>query len=288
MSDPNVSYIPPAWGPSQVAIPYPQDQQPLGTQPTTTPDGRVFPGIGISLAWIVMYFVMQIVATVVMVAIALVTDPKLRDQLTSGTMKAEALQKELTGRPTIVLGGLVLSGMLTIAILAMHLHKYRRHELINVFRPNQWSWGKTIGTAFALQVGTGAVGALYTKYVLNGKETQKDTTEIITSIKSPTAYVLGFVAIAVIAPIVEELLFRGYLQSALSRRMKPWLSILIASVVFGAIHFQPLAFPLLAALGAGFGYLYHRTQSLKVNIALHMINNGLAFFALVSGVKTGT
>ncbi len=89
-------------------------------------------------------------------------------------------------------------------------------------------------------------------------------------------------AIVVIGPIVEELLFRGYLQTALSKRLKPWLAIVVASCVFAAIHLQPAAFPMLALVGGVFGYLYHRTGSLRVSMVLHMLNNGLAYVALLA------
>jgi membrane protease YdiL (CAAX protease family) len=303
MTDTQPPPQPPAWGPAPPAIPRPAQYSPQfpsqfpGQYPGQFPEQSLppaqqsFPGIGISLAWVAMYFALQIVATLVTIVAAVIFDPKLRDMITTGEADATKLQQELLDRPTLIMSGLIISGFMTIGILALHLRKNRRYELIGTFSPNKWSWGKTILTAIGLQVGTGVVGALYTKYVLNGKETQADTSNMIKSIDSPSGYLLGFVAVAIVAPLVEELLFRGYLQSALSRRFGPkkqWIAILVASLIFAAIHFQPLAFPLLAALGAGFGYLYHRTGSLKVNVALHMLNNGLAFLALIGGIKTGS
>jgi membrane protease YdiL (CAAX protease family) len=95
------------------------------------------------------------------------------------------------------------------------------------------------------------------------------------------------VTIAIVAPVLEEILFRGYLQSALMHRMKPWLAILLASSLFGIVHMQPLAFPVLTVLGAVFGYLYYKTGSLKVNILLHVLNNGVAYILMATGLSSG-
>ncbi len=78
------------------------------------------------------------------------------------------------------------------------------------------------------------------------------------------------------APLTEELLFRGLLQKSLANRMPQYAAILIAAAIFGAIHLDFYAFPALFVMGAVFGYLYYRTGSLRVNILLHMLNNGAA------------
>jgi uncharacterized protein len=55
-----------------------------------------------------------------------------------------------------------------------------------------------------------------------------------------------------------------------------WAAIALSAFVFAAVHMQPLAMPALMALGAAFGYIYHKTGSLRLTIILHMINNILA------------
>lgn len=92
----------------------------------------------------------------------------------------------------------------------------------------------------------------------------------------------------VIAPFVEEIIFRGLLQTALLRyfpRIAParWLSIAIASVIFTSVHFQSGPhgvnwehFPPLFLLSLTLGYLYERTGSLWPNIVLHGLFNASA------------
>jgi membrane protease YdiL (CAAX protease family) len=82
--------------------------------------------------------------------------------------------------------------------------------------------------------------------------------------------------------VVEELLFRGFLQNALAKYVPIWGAIFLSSFLFALVHGQPYAIPGLMSLSIAFGYLYHRTGSLRTNIILHMANN--VFALLVSQV----
>ena len=97
--------------------------------------------------------------------------------------------------------------------------------------------------------------------------------------------VFGF---ALIVPIAEELVFRGYLHSAFaSRRFETapaafaWLPFLATSLLFGALHGRWLAG---ALAGAAFAFTLYRSKSLTGPIAAHIAANGLiAAFVLIAG-----
>jgi membrane protease YdiL (CAAX protease family) len=92
--------------------------------------------------------------------------------------------------------------------------------------------------------------------------------------------VLVTVLITVVAPLGEEIFFRGYFFSAL-RNWRGWLpAAIITGLVFGAIHIgsSPIGFTVpLAFFGFLLCVLYQRTGSLYPCIALHALNNSLAF-----------
>lgn len=100
-----------------------------------------------------------------------------------------------------------------------------------------------------------------------------------------TALLLALSALltTVIAPICEEMLFRGYIFAALSK-WKGWIpAAAITGVLFGGVHFgsAPLADLIpLAVLGFILCALYRRTGSLYPCIATHSLNNSIAFGAL--------
>lgn len=77
-----------------------------------------------------------------------------------------------------------------------------------------------------------------------------------------------------IAPLLEEIVFRGIIQKGLiNKGMKPVLAIIIASVVFGLVHGNPWQFVGAVLLGCVLGLVYHKTKSLLLPILLHAFNN---------------
>ena len=87
----------------------------------------------------------------------------------------------------------------------------------------------------------------------------------------------------VVAPICEELLFRGFIFAALRNWRGTGPAAIIAGLLFGAIHVfsaPVLDLPPLAALGFGLCLLYRYTGSLYPCIVAHSLNNSLAFGSL--------
>jgi membrane protease YdiL (CAAX protease family) len=98
--------------------------------------------------------------------------------------------------------------------------------------------------------------------------------------ESTVALVAVCVLVTVAAPIAEELLFRGYMFGALRNWRGPWPAALITGVLFGAVHVfgQEAEFLLpLALLGVALCVIRWKTGSLLPCIALHAINNAVAF-----------
>lgn len=99
-----------------------------------------------------------------------------------------------------------------------------------------------------------------------------------------TAFFLVFVV-----PIVEEIIFRGFLQTWLRQYLSVFHSILCTSAIFAAFHFsstQGIAnFELLVSLfvlSCFLGFLYERQQSLMASIGLHITFNGISVITILS------
>lgn len=89
---------------------------------------------------------------------------------------------------------------------------------------------------------------------------------------------LGIVAIVVLAPIFEELLFRGVILRGFLKNYSVWLSIIMSALLFGIFHFNPLQSIIAAFLGLALGWIFVKTGSLWVCILIHALNNGLSTF----------
>ena len=103
----------------------------------------------------------------------------------------------------------------------------------------------------------------------------KDNEQLVDSTHG-LALVVLYLLLAVGAPIVEELFFRGFVQRALVRRLGPPAGIAVTAVVFGLTHFDVVAIPGLVLFGVVLGVLVHRTGRLGPAIVAHVAFNAVA------------
>lgn len=99
-------------------------------------------------------------------------------------------------------------------------------------------------------------------------------------ITTQTEYIIAFMSLVVIAPIAEEVLFRGYLFGKLRKYTPLWGAILITSVLFAIVHFQWNVGIDVFALSIVLCLLRVFTKSLWTPILLHMLKNGIAYYFL--------
>ncbi|MBI3196250.1 MAG: CPBP family intramembrane metalloprotease [Rhodospirillales bacterium] len=95
----------------------------------------------------------------------------------------------------------------------------------------------------------------------------------------PAAFLISLALLAGLAPLVEELVFRGLLYGWLESRWGPGLAFVVSSLAFAAAHVEPAHAFLVLPLGLLFGLLRWRTGSLWPSLVAHMANNGLAVAA---------
>jgi membrane protease YdiL (CAAX protease family) len=138
--------------------------------------------------------------------------------------------------------------------------------------------GRALGWMALAYVGYGVLSQLWAQLVDTHAEDKLPTSLGVD--ESTAALVAVCVLVTVIAPIAEETFFRGYFFGALRNWHGPWPAALLTGAVFGAIHVgsAPAVFlPPLAILGFMLCIVRWRTGSLLPCIALHAINNALAF-----------
>jgi uncharacterized protein len=108
-----------------------------------------------------------------------------------------------------------------------------------------------------------------------------EASKILTTFDSTFQVAVAFFVIAVLAPIGEELVYRGIVQTELFRGTKNiHLSIWIAAAIFSAIHLQFYGFVPRLFLGALFGYLYYWSGNLILSMIAHAVNNGFIIITL--------
>lgn len=89
---------------------------------------------------------------------------------------------------------------------------------------------------------------------------------------------ITFFSICILAPLLEEIFFRGFLlKGMLNNQVKPYKAIIISALLFGGIHFYP--WQIVGGFFAGIvlGLSFYKTGSLLICTLLHFLNNFLGF-----------
>ena len=97
--------------------------------------------------------------------------------------------------------------------------------------------------------------------------------------RTPALFVTSLLVMAVLAPLAEELVFRGLLYGWLDGRWGPTVAWAVSSILFAAAHAEPAHVVLVLPLGLWFGFLRWRSGSLWPSLAAHVVNNGMAVVA---------
>jgi membrane protease YdiL (CAAX protease family) len=95
-------------------------------------------------------------------------------------------------------------------------------------------------------------------------------------------FIVLFVVVVVGAPLVEELVYRGFIQGGLQARLGSTWALIITAAWFTVAHLEPIEFPGLFAFALVLGFCYRRTQRVGLSMVTHLAFNatGLLLVAL--------
>lgn len=182
----------------------------------------------------------------------------------------------------VVAGGIIYALSLLIVIGVPWLIKRSRttKEQLGIQRLPTWSdIGLVPAGAIVYLILTSVISGLamtFLKFV-NYDQTQ-DTG--FSNLSGQSEYIMAFIMLVIIAPVAEELLFRGYLFGKLRKYAPIWGAILITSLVFAIVHFAWNVGLDVFALSIVLCILRVVSGSLWPSMMLHMLKNSIAFFFL--------
>jgi uncharacterized protein len=182
--------------------------------------------------------------------------------------------------PGVLIGATVVQGLAFVGagvLFARMTGPTSAHQF--GLRPTSLWW--SLLWILALYVGFVMFAAVWAQIVEVEEQTQ--LLEDLGADRNTLLLVLSMLLVCVSAPLVEELFFRGYFFPALRNGVGLWPAALITGAIFGIIHIggSPVgALVPLGVLGFALCLLYHRTGSLYPCIAVHAVNNAIAFGAL--------
>jgi membrane protease YdiL (CAAX protease family) len=134
--------------------------------------------------------------------------------------------------------------------------------------------GAMIGLGCGLMILSSTFNLFYSLFLaLFDLRAQVDLVPVFAELESPWWLLAGGV---IVAPVVEEVFFRGFVFAGLRGRYGWKKAALISAALFAVIHVTPTAMIPIFILGLIFAYLYHRSNSIWPAVLMHISTNALA------------
>jgi membrane protease YdiL (CAAX protease family) len=145
------------------------------------------------------------------------------------------------------------------------------------------SWGRAIGLALVTVVAALAVSAAL-EPILHAARQQGLTPDAPrpAGLSSIVGVVLAFVAITIVGPFVEEMMFRGLITAGLRRRFGALGTAAFTAALFALAHLLPRGLPALFLLGLALALVYERVGSTIPGFMIHCLYNGIALVAAIT------
>jgi uncharacterized protein len=175
-----------------------------------------------------------------------------------------------TSSPLIVLAVMGLEALFLIPAWIWGPHKYGRDIRWLGFRSTS-IWPAvllTIGGLLVIVLINVVWAAIASRLNLPG---QPDLVPLFG--EGPLGLAVALVVASVIAPVSEEVLFRGFMYPGMRERWGVAMAVIVSSAVFSVFHLSLSTFIPIAVMGAVFALLYERTDSIWPPIALHALVN---------------
>ncbi|CAK8575601.1 unnamed protein product [Lathyrus sativus] len=187
----------------------------------------------------------------------------------------------LTGQQPLLHPQTQAISLVTIQVLefnaALILFKYTakpQYRYSNFFKNNDRNWFLSSALVLGFLVLLICLTSLLGDILFDFKPLSNPSLKEIL-LDSDISRVCCVVAYCIVTPLLEEVVYRGFLLTSLSSTMKWQQAVAISSVIFSAIHFSVENFVQLFIIGCALGCSYCWTRNLNSSIAIHSLYNAL-------------
>lgn len=234
---------------------------------------RFFAALGKALCYFLLYFGVQILATVLFVFVSAAVFSAAGAFSSLDQMIGEIMRVTLANTPGI----LFVSGVLTLLFYFIFFLVRKKSFLRET--------GMVRPSASPILFVPVFVGGLSAHYFLSTamnllplpEQLLESYAESADLLAIDTTSFFGFFAYALLTPLVEEVVFRGLIMTRFARGMPVIAAVLLQAFVFGMVHGNLLWFCYSFLMGVGFGLLFRKFRSLWAPILAHMVFNAANF-----------
>lgn len=210
--------------------------------------------MGRTIKLILYYFAYQLAAAIPGVVIF-----HVREYIKTGTLDIHQ---------SMPLSFALIISIVATGLMAWHLIHF------NYVKLNKETLSSLPGKATCLYIIMGTAAIVWMNWLSEMVDLPDTTGDLMLRMKDN---IFGIISVCVVAPIFEEMFFRGAIEGYLLRKWQnPRWAILVSALVFGLIHGNPAQILFAFLFGLILGELYYRTGSLLPGIILHFINNTLS------------
>jgi sodium transport system permease protein len=176
-----------------------------------------------------------------------------------------------------LMGGLVLTlfgGMLAPVLLTIRWQRLDWRRTLHLSRPPAAAMGAAALLGVSSFVWVGALARLFYDTFLPVPEVfERALREAFTAPDDPWGKALLVAVVAISPAICEEAVFRGWLLSSFRGKVRPWVAVLVTSLIFGIFHLSIYRLLGTTALGLIMGWMVWRTGSIWPSVLYHLLNN---------------
>lgn len=231
------------------------------------------PLLFIGLHWLVI----NVVATVYMLVYLLISQFSLSPDILEQFSDVEMLTRLMYEQYPIIS---VLYALVLIPVYLFYLiMRRRRNSLALLTAPpvSIYLW-----PSIAVIIGAMGLTNLWFMLLTRLAESSAWLDRMLTSyaeesqaFSTDSGYIWLTLGIVIMAPVAEELLFRGIIQGELRQVMPEWLAVVIQALLFAAFHMQPVQITYVIIPGLLLGFAYAWSGSIYIPIIMHIIFNFL-------------
>ena len=232
--------------------------------------------IGFALLYTSIYFLMQIIVTAKVYSLVIVRTLVYDVQQFSATnlFDYSAFYNKLF---IYTIPVMIIAAIITM-IISFGLFSYKNNNMMVDLRLDKINVGFSV-IAILMTIPVIGLSNFIVDIVVSISPSSYSTyfDTIVTLMETTPTYLL-VIGVGIVAPITEELIFRGFVYSKLKYSFPIWAAILIQAFLFGIVHGNLIQFSYAFIIGIILGILVYKSKSIYPAIILHVINNTISIF----------
>ncbi len=204
----------------------------------------------------------------------------LQAMVSAGIMSANSLESTVTQFNAAFLAYGLALGIILGTFTAIRNSAKGLTELLAIKKRPTWSLLYYVFTGYGVYFLLSFALIVVLQLVIPGFNADEKQAVGFDHLNNQFEYIMAFLALVVLAPIIEEAIFRGFLFSQLRKNLHFLWTALLVSLTFGLVHLQWNVGVDVFCLSLVLCYIREKTGTIWVGVGVHMLKNLLAYVIL--------